>query len=229
MSVVAAAVVGSAALGVYSSRKQGQAAGRAADAQSQAALAGIDEQARQFDQTQELLAPWVNAGQDASGQLWELAGLNGTRRQRLAIEGLQAGPEYTAALKAGENAILQNASATGGLRGGNTQGALAEFRPALLADVINQRYQRLGQISSNGLNAAGGLATAGQNNSNAISTLLQQQGAAQAGGYLAQGNTYAGYANAITGAIGMYGGLGGFGGFGGGGAGTVTGGTGIKF
>lgn len=223
-----AAAVGGAALvgGIYSSRKQGQAAGRAADAQSQAALAGIDEQARQFDQTKELLAPWVNAGQDASGQLWELAGLNGTRRQRLAIEGLQAGPEYTAALKAGENAILQNASATGGLRGGNTQGALAQFRPQLLADVINQRYARLGQISSNGLNAAGGLATVGQNSANATSNLLQQQGAAQAGGYLAQGNTYAGYANAITGAIGMYGGLGGFGG---GGAGTVTGGTGIKF
>lgn len=226
MSVVAAAVVGSAALGVYSSRKQGQAAARASDAQSQAALAGIDEQARQFDQIQTLLEPWVNSGQDASGQLWELAGLNGTRRQRLAIEGIEKGPEFTAALQQGENAILQNASATGGLRGGNTQGALAEFRPALLADVINQRYARLGEISRMGLNAAAGTGQFGQQSTNNITDLLQQQGAAQAGGQLARGNVYAGYANAITGAIGMYGGLGVFGGNG---AGTVTGGTGIKF
>ena len=53
----------------------------------------------------------------------------------------------------GQDAILQNASAIGGLRGGNTQAALAQFRPALLSQLIAEQYNRLGGLSSLGQNA----------------------------------------------------------------------------
>jgi hypothetical protein len=56
--MVAAAVGGAVvAGGIYSSSQQGKAAGKAADAQSEASQAGIEEQKRQFDAMQALLKP----------------------------------------------------------------------------------------------------------------------------------------------------------------------------
>jgi hypothetical protein len=107
----------------------------------------------------------------------------------------------------GEERILANASATGGLRGGNVQAALAQFSPALLADTINQQYSRLGGLVQVGQNSAAGVGTATLGTANNTSNLLQQQGAAQAGGYLAQGRTQLGYVGAITNALGLYAGL----------------------
>ena len=97
-------------------------------------------------------------------------------------------PQFTALQQQGENAILANASATGGLRGGNTQGALAQFSPQLLAQLIEQQYGRLGQMTTIGQNSVAGVGSAGQNSSQNISNLLQQQGAAVAGGQIAAGN-----------------------------------------
>lgn len=211
MSVIAAAVIGSAAVGVYSANKQGKAAQAAAGAQVEAADRGIEEQRRQFDAIQELLKPYVGAGTGALGQQQVLAGLQGPDAQRAAIEAISNSPELQALMKSGETGILQNASATGGLRGGNTQAALAQFRPALLSAAINDQYGRLGGLASMGLGAATQTGQFGQASTNNVTTLLGQQGAALAGGQLAKGQQYANYANAINGSIGLYAGLGGFG------------------
>ncbi len=56
----------------------------------------------------------------------------GMEAQQGAISGLEGSPIFQALARQGEDAILQNASATGGLRGGNVQGALGQFRPAAL-------------------------------------------------------------------------------------------------
>lgn len=210
MSVVAAAVIGSAALGAYSSKKQGDAAKNAANIQAGAADAGIDEQRRQFDAIQKLLSPYVSAGAGALTGQQDLTGLNGAAPQQAAIDALSKSPQFTALQQQGENSILANASATGGLRGGNTQAALAQFSPQLLAQVIEQQYGRLGGLVSVGQNAAAGTGNAGMSTGNNITQLLQQQGAAQAGGALAGGREAAGYSNAIGSAIGLYAGLGGF-------------------
>lgn len=116
----------------------------------------------------------------------DLLGLNGADAQGAAIQGIESSPYFSGLVKQGENAILQNASATGGLRGGNTQGALAQFRPQMLAAAIADQYQRLGGITSLGQNAAAGVGNAGQNAANANSALLGQVGAARAGGILGQ-------------------------------------------
>jgi len=207
VAIAGASLVG----GIYSANKQGKAADNASRLQSDAANAGIEQQNKQFEAIQKLLNPYVDAGyQGQAGQL-DLLGLNGAGAQGAAIGAIQQSPQFTSMLKQGENSILQNASATGGLRGGNTQAALAQYSPQLLSQLINQQYSRLGGLASVGQNAAAGVGNAGQQNANNVSNLLQQQGAAQAGGALAQGNAQAGYANAITGAIGQYAGLGGFG------------------
>lgn len=218
MSWVAAAVAGTALVsGAMSSRAQKKAGEKASAAQVEAADRGIAEQQRQFDAIQELLKPYVGAGNQALTGQQDLLGLNGENPQQAAIAALQRSPQFTAMQQQGENSILANASATGGLRGGNTQAALAQFSPQLLSQLIDQQYSRLGGLTSLGQNAAAGVGNAGMQTGNAVSQLLQQQGAAMAGGALAQGRGQAGAWNALGSAVGAFGGMGGFGRLGSGG------------
>jgi hypothetical protein len=191
------------------------AANTASDAQERSAQLGIDQQNKQFESVQRLLSPFVNAGTGALGAQQNLIGLNGGAAQLSAIDALKASPEFAALSQQGQDAILQNASATGGLRGGNAQSALAQFQPALLSQLINQQYSRLGGLTSIGQNAAAGVGNAGMQTGNQITDLLGQQGAAQAGAALAGGRAQSQMYSGIGNAFGMYAGMGGFGGIGG--------------
>lgn len=167
---------------------QADAAVQASQTQGASAQAGIDEERRQFDAMQAALAPYVNAGTGALGGQKDLLGLNGTDAQGAAIHGIESSPMFGALAKQGEDSILANASATGGLRGGNIQGALAQFRPTLLAQLIDQQYGRLGGMTGVGQASAAGVGNAGLKTGDSVAQLLQQQGAAMAGGQLADGN-----------------------------------------
>jgi hypothetical protein len=202
---------GSALLGVVGSSMQADAASSAAGAQSAAAQAGIAEQQRQFDAIQKLLQPYVTAGTGALTGQQNMLGLNGAPAQQQAIAALQSSPYFTAMKQQGTDSILANASATGGLRGGNTQGALAQFTPQLLAQTFQQQYGNLAGLSSMGQNAAAGVGNAGLQTGQGIAGLLGQQGAAQAGGALGQGAAYANALNGLSNGLGMYGGMRGYG------------------
>lgn len=192
MSGIATAVVaGSVITGYMSSEAQSDAASTASDAQAAATRAQIQEQRRQFDAIQKLLKPYTASGTDALRGYENIIGLNGTAQQAKALRSLQSSPEFTSLVQQGENAILQNASATGGLRGGNVQAALAQFRPQMLNQVIEQQLGRFGNLIGIGQNAAAGVGNAGMNSANQISEALGQQGAAQAGAALAQGQAQA--------------------------------------
>ena len=197
-AAVTAGVI-TAGASIYNANAQSQAAQNAADTQSEAAQAGIGEQRRQFDAVQQLLAPYVQAGTGSLKAQQDLAGLNGPGAQQAAIDAIQNGPQFTSLIKQGENSILQNAAATGGVRGGNVQGALGSFRPQILNQLIGDQYQRLAGITGLGQASAAGQAAAGQANANQISNLLTQQGQAQAGGALAQGTQNTQIANALAG------------------------------
>ncbi len=216
-SAVVGAIAGSTILGgLFSSRAQRSAASSAFGAQTAAAEAGliaqreaIAESKRQFDEVKALLEPYVSAGTRAVGAQEDLLGLQGDEAQQAAIENIQAGPEFQAMTELGEEAILANASATGGLRGGNVQAALSKFRPQVLSDLINQRFQRLGGPATLGqASAAGQAAASGQQSAIAqqgatnIANLLGQQGAAAAGRALAVGqanaNLYGGISDTVS-------------------------------
>ena len=167
-----------------------EAAGDAASAQAASAEAGIAEQRRQFDKIQELLAPFVAVGEPALTQQQALLGMQGPEAERAAIERLRGGETFQALAQQGEEAILQRASATGGLRGGNVQAALAQFRPQLLSSLIEQQYSRLGGLTSLGQQSAAGVGTAGQAMGTNVATLLGRQGAAEAAGALGQAQAY---------------------------------------
>jgi len=160
---------------------------RAGKIQAKAAQAGIEEQRRQFDALINLMSPYVAAGAPALEQQMAMAGLRGPEAERAAIDALAASPQLEALARQGEEAILQQASATGGLRGGNVQAALGQFRPQLLQQLIEQRYGQVADITDIGRTSAmtqaeGGLAT-GTN----IGNLLLGKGSAEAGARLAQG------------------------------------------
>lgn len=209
MSWVAVAVAGGTLAGGYlSSQGQKSAANTAATAQTQSSQLGIEEQRRQFDAVQKLLSPYVNAGTGAMTGQQDLLGLNGAPAQQAAIGGIESSPMFGTLARQGEDAILSNASATGGLRGGNVQGALAQFRPNLLANLIEQQYQRLGGITQMGQASAAGVGSAGMNTGNNVTQLLGQQGAAQAGSALAGGRANTQLINSITGAFGNFAGSG---------------------
>lgn len=188
MAATTAVVAGTVAASAYSAKKSGDAAKDAADAQSDSSAAGIEEQRRQYDEMVKLLSPYVNAGTGALTGQQNILGLNGEVQQQAAIRRIEESPYFKSTAQQGENAILQNASATGGLRGGNTQGALAQFRPQLLNQLVQQQYQNLGGLTSLGQNSAAQQGNAGMQSANNISTLLGQQGQAQAGGYIGAAN-----------------------------------------
>ncbi len=178
---------------------QARAAKKAAAQQVAMAQAGIDYGKQNYSYITKLLEPFITGGTEAFGAQGDILGLNGKNAENMAIEDIQNSPYYMTTAKQGEDAILQNASATGGLRGGNTEGALAQFRPELLQQFIQQHLANLGNLSNTGVQTAGVQTQAAGNVSNLIAGLLGQQGAAQAGGTIAAGNRSSnGFKNALS-------------------------------
>ena len=188
---------------------QADAAGDAAGMQAQASQAGIEEQRRQFDALRELLKPYVEAGTPALAQQQALLGMGGPEAERAAIERIQGGVGFQESVRQGEEALLQRASATGGLRGGNIQAALAQFRPAMLREAIDQQYSRLGGMTSLGQQSAAGVGTAGMETGSAIARLQAERGAALAGGELGEAKAFSGILNLPAQVLGMQYGAGG--------------------
>lgn len=191
VSSIATTALG-AASGYLGAEAQKDAAKTAAGAQTQAAQMGIDEQRRQFDLVRQLLEPYVQAGRGSLAGQQALLGLSGNPAQSAAFNQITNSPMYTGLLQQGENAILQNASATGGLRGGNTQAALAQFRPQLLNQLITQQLNSLSGLTQIGQNSAAGVGNQASNMANNVGGLYGNIGQIQAGNAQAQGDAQTG-------------------------------------
>lgn len=177
---------------------------KAAQAQTSSEQAALAQQQAQWAATRASEQPFISAGTGALGQEGNLIGTNGNDAQSAAITALQNSPYYQSLYRNGLQANLANASATGGIRGGNEVRSLANFGADTLAQTIQQQLANLSGLSSMGANAAAGLGSLGQANSNAQSGLLQGQGAAQAGGILgSQGAINSGINGAFS-ALGPY-------------------------
>jgi len=169
---------------------QANAASKAGKAQVAAADAGAAEQRAAREEMRKLLDPYVKVGEPALQQMMAAIGLEGPDAQRMFVQGQQESPMFQGLVQQGEDAILQNASATGGLRGGNTQAALAQFRPNMLNQFIEQQYGRLGGMAQMGQNSAAGVGSAGMTSASNIAELMGQAGAARAGAALGVGNAW---------------------------------------
>jgi hypothetical protein len=185
---VSALIVGGSQL--VGSSMQADAAGEAARIQAGAAGEGIAEQRRQFDAMRELLKPYTEAGAPALEEQQAFLGLRGPEAERAAIERISGGERFQELTRQGEEALLQRASATGGLRGGNIQAALGQFRPQVLNQLIEEQYGRLGGMTTLGQRSAAGVGAAGMETGTNVANLLSQQGAARAGGELGEAKAY---------------------------------------
>ena len=206
-------------LGLIGSLNAADASNSAAQTQANASLQAQQIQQQEFNSIQALEQPYVNAGNNALGLLDYGLGTGSLPGTGNAGTGITSGsliapfnpanlsqtPGYQFELQQGEQAVLDKASATGGVGGGNTLKALTDYGQGLasttyqqqLQDYMAQQQAQLGALQTSvgsGQAAAGGLASAGQTNASNIGNLITGGAAATAAGQV-------GSANAITGGI----------------------------
>jgi hypothetical protein len=196
MSAVAAAVIGSAVIGGAVSMS---AASKAGKAQVQAADRAAEEQRAAREEMRTLLNPYVSAGTPALQSQMAALGLSGPEAQQAYVTQQEQSPFFQSLAQQGEEAILQNASATGGLRGGNVQGALAQFRPALLNQFLEQQYSRLGDLTKVGQASAAGVGANSMTAASNIGNAYTNAGQARAGSILGQAGAFNQSLNTLTG------------------------------
>ena len=188
VAVAGASLVG----GVMSSN----AADDAAAQQQAGTQAGIASQEKMFDRSLELQQPYREAGYDALGGLQQLTDPAG-RAQLLSD--YYAGPEYQALSGQVEEQQLRNAAATGGVRGGANQAALASIAPQLGQQYMSGLNQQYTGLANMGMGAASqGSGQAMQLGGN-ISNLQQQAAQAGASNQMAQANIWGNVASDFAG------------------------------
>lgn len=167
------------------------AAEQAARLQQEGAQAGIGRQEEQFASILELLGPSIEGGDLARQQQLALLGLLGPEAQQAAQTQFTDSPGQQFIRERQQRALTRNASAIGGLGGGNIRTALQEQAAGFAAQDFGNQFNRLGGIAGLGQQAATNLGQFGQASTQNITNLLTQQGQAGASGVLGaqQANT----------------------------------------
>ena len=192
---VAAATIGAAGIGAYSSRQ-------ASKAQERAAAQGDAAQERMFNRQVELQEPFRQAGVNALPELVEAS-----RYTPFSMEQFQQDPGYQFRLREGLKALDRTAAARGGLLSGAQLRGVTRYGQELGTQEYTNAFNRYQAERAARLNPLQSLAGMGQSTA---ATLGQQagqygqsmaQGAAQMGNIRASG--YTNQANALSGALGQ--------------------------
>jgi len=123
--------------------------------------------------------PWAESGQKALTMQQNLLGLNGAEAMNSAY---MENPAHQFAQSQMEQALMRNASATGGLRGSDVQRELAQYTSGLTNQNIQNQLSQLGFMNEQGRMATGNIgdATAGQwIDQSSIQSRLAEQRAVQ--------------------------------------------------
>jgi len=180
---LAAAVIGGAVIAggaaIHSANKASKAQGKASDS-------SITEQRRQFDVTQGNLQPFQEAGVEALGQQQALIGLSGVDAQQQAFDALEQSPGQQFLRDRAQKNLVRNASAIGGLGGGNVRSALVQQGVGFAQQDLQNQFGRLGQLAGQGQSAATTIGQFGQQTSSNIGNTLVNQGNSRATGILNQ-------------------------------------------
>ena len=105
---------------MFGGAQMAKASKKAAAAQTAAMQQGIGQQNQTLDTIGGYYQPYQEFGNTALGQYGDLLGIHGGDPQQAAITALQNSPYFKMLYGQGQEAVLQNASATGGISGGNT-------------------------------------------------------------------------------------------------------------
>lgn len=210
-----AAVLGGAAIvGAVSSDR---AASKAAKATKNAADKSTALQQAQFERGLQEVAPFRQAGVGALAALSSAANEPvqqfSYRDPAAFLNEYWSSPEFQALNSQATDQILRSSSATGGLRSGDANAALARSAPLLGIDAlqrmnqqdvtafginqgaISDRFNRLYGLSSMGANVASGNQTAGMNFASSAGQNAMMAGNAQANAYGQRANAIGGLAS----------------------------------
>jgi len=161
-----------------------------------------------YENTKRSEEPFLHGGQNALSALLKGLGLaqgnapgikHGSLDAPFTFKDYRESPGYKFQLKQGENAVLNNASALGGVNSGNTLKALTAYGQGLANQDFQQAYNnytnnqnnifgRLFSLTGTGQNAAANLGGFGQSYAGAVGSNLAGIGNAEAAGSVSQGN-----------------------------------------
>ena len=174
--VGAAAAVASTAAGIG-----GQIAKSGAISGGQSQATGALQQGIQTATNQ--LSPWATTGVTANTQEGGLLGLNGQPATDAAVSAFQNTPGYNFDFQQGLRATDAGAAALGDARSGAAIKAEQTFGTGLADNTFNNYWNHLQQLSSNGLTAAGGIASAATGGATQIANTDASAAQAQSGIY----------------------------------------------
>jgi hypothetical protein len=200
------AMIGGMALGavgnVISGIGQKNAANKQARAMTAAGQQSAETQRMMYEQGQQAVQPYAQAGQQALGQF---QGLLTPQGQADFTQQYTQSPQFQMMQQQAEEATLRNASATGGLRTGQSKVALSSIAPQLINQAYGQQMQGLQGLYQQGAGLAGQSAGLAANVGQNIAGT--QYGAAQgAANAQYQGNTA--MTNMLGNTLGQIGGMG---------------------
>lgn len=157
------------------------AAQQAASVQQGMADRGVAETRRQFDINQANMEPFREAELQALKQTQALTGLLGRNAQQEAISNISTGPGVDYQRERAEQALMRQASATGGLGGSRVQEALQAQAVGFAQQDMQSQLARLQGI---GAGTSVNMANLGSGFARDVGNQYMQSGQAQASGIL---------------------------------------------
>lgn len=199
----AAAAIGTVASSVIG----GNAASDAANTEAQASNNASQVQLDMFNKTQANEAPYLDAGGNALTALLKGIGVGpgttnsgtGPLNAPFSMADFQHSPGYQFQMQQGENAVLNNKSALGGVNSGNTLKALTSYGQGVAnqdywnaynayVNGQNQKFGQLQTIAGSGQNAAANLGSLGTQVAGSVGNNIIGAGNASAAGTVGSAN-----------------------------------------
>lgn len=175
---IGAAILGGAAI-------SGLAANSAANKQTKAAKNTVQLQRQVYDEQNQRLQPFLDAGMGGlNPYLYEL----GLADRPEGWQGLSMSPGAQFALQQGRDAIEAGAAARGGLFSGSTAKGLEDYRQRVATQDRDNQLNRLLGLTQMGQSAAAGQGAAGIQFANAAGNAMQQGANAAGAGMIGIGN-----------------------------------------
>jgi len=184
MSAVATGIV----VGAWGASQQADAARRAAEGQQSAANMSLEEMRRQYEISQNNLAPWMRAGRRALTEQEALMGLGGDTQS--AMTALRNAPGYQARLQQGTRSLEGSTAARGGMGSGKAMTAAAGWGQDYASNEYANRLNQLAGLSGTGQTTATGLANLGSNYATGMGNIWQSNANAQGAAGIAGQNAW---------------------------------------
>lgn len=165
--------------GLYAANQGKDAASSAANKMQGATDQSLAENQRQFNISQNNMAPWLRAGRKSLAAQQDLMGLGGDGTQ---MQALQSAPGYQFRLQQGQRSLDAGLAARGGMGSGKSMQAGVDYNQNFASNEYQNRLNQLAGLSNTGQSTATQMGNQGmqyaQNQGNLWTGNANAQGAA---------------------------------------------------